>query len=130
MKVPEISKYKKPILIGFGILVVIALLAFGGNEYRKYNETLLNDALNALEDEKQASLKRQDSFISIITDSDYRLSDLEYLLSEKERQNNYLQYKLNEREKNLYILDPVFISNASRTAEYNNRYYKKDSITR
>jgi hypothetical protein len=130
MKVPEISKYKKPILIGFGILVLIALLAFGGNEYRKYNETLLNDALNALEDEKQASLKRQDSFISIITDSDYRLSALEYLLSEKEIQNNYLYAKLKKRERDLLTRDTSFINNARRIADYTNRYYTQNDTTR
>ena len=112
------------------ILVVLALLAFSGNEYLKQNKSLLEAAQTALADEKEASLKREDSFKLIITDSDYRLSDLEYLLSEKQRQNNYLYSKLKQREKDLLVRDTVFISNAERIAEYTNRYYKKDDSIR
>lgn len=113
MQVPDISKYKKPILIGFAILVVLALLAFGGNKYRKYNKTLLKQAQNALEEQKQASLKREDSLNLLIIEGKTEADEYRILWQDAEIRNartfRNLKKRINENKK----IDTSFVNNAN-----------------
>jgi len=116
-----LKKYKN-IIIGFLVALIIGFLIFKGNAYKNSYKTLLDDL-------QEQSDKKIDSLFLIIKNSDKKILELNQSISEKRAQNNYLQSKLNQREKDLYIRDTVFISNANRSAKYINRYYKKnDSI--
>jgi len=122
------QKYKN-IIIGVILALAVGFLMFKGNSYYKANKTLLE----TLKNEKDSILKdsriRVDSLKNELSNSDDRLLNLENLLSEKQRQNNYLYGKLKQREKDLLVRDTSFINNAKRISEYTNRYYfKNDSI--
>lgn len=122
------QKYKN-IIIGVILALAVGFLMFKGNSYYKANKTLLE----TLKNEKDSILKdsriRVDSLKNELSNSDDRLLNLENLLSEKQRQNNYLYGKLKQREKDLLVRDTSFINNAKRISEYTNRYYSKnDSI--
>ena len=117
------------IVIGIILVIVLALLLFKGNSYYKSHKSLLNRLILEKDSISEASRVREDSLMGELWESDLRLDELQTQLSDKQRQNNYLYSKLKQREKDLYIRDTVFISNANRSAKYINRYHKKnDSI--
>ena len=124
-----ITQNLKTIAILITVVAILALLAFKGNSYYKSNKTLLNRLIQQKDSISEASRIRVDSLMNDLWDSDLRIDELQTELFNKQRQNNYLYSKLKQREKDLYIRDTVFISNANRSAEYINRYNKKnDSI--
>ena len=122
---------KKPtnIVLIIVLVILLALLVFKGNSYYKSHKSLLNRLILENDSISDASRVREDSLMDELWESDLRLDELQTQLSDKQRQNNYLYSKLKQREKDLYIRDTVFISNANRSAKYINRYNKKnDSI--
>ena len=125
-----ITQNLKTIAILITVVAILALLAFKGNSYYKSNKTLLNRLIQQKDSISEASRIRVDSLMNDLWDSDLRIDELQTELFNKQRQNNYLYSKLKQREKDLYIRDTVFISNANRSAEYINRYNQKNDSTR
>jgi peptidoglycan hydrolase CwlO-like protein len=125
-----LQKNTKNIIIGVILAVAVSFLVFKGNSYYKSYETLLETLKNEKDSILNDSRVRVDSLKSELSNSDDRLFNLENLLSEKQRQNNYLYDKLKQREKDLLVRDISFINNARRIAEYTNRYYSQNDTVR
>ena len=125
-----LQKNTKNIIIGVILAVAVGFLVFKGNSYYKSYETLLETLKNEKDSILNDSRIRVDSLKSELSNSDDRLFNLENLLSEKQRQNNYLYDKLKQREKDLLVRDISFINNARRIAEYTNRYYSQNDTVR
>ena len=125
-----LQKNTKNIIIGVILAVAVSFLVFKGNSYYKSYETLLETLKNEKDSILNDSRIRVDSLKSELSNSDDRLFNLENLLSEKQRQNNYLYDKLKQREKDLLVRDISFINNARRIAEYTNRYYSQNDTVR
>ena len=117
---------KKYALIAAGIIIIIAALIYfnGGSYLDEYNKGIIEEAKKESDSLLQLSYERQDSLISAQWDGEDLADKYKRLWEQSEQRNNVLYRKIANREKELKVIDTVFINNARYISGSVSGFYK------
>lgn len=127
------KKYGNKTVPLWAVLVLLAIIllsaGFTGNHYSKAFKEEMQNQIDQNKAEIKQSKKREDSLIKSSEDQKFLADQLRIDNEKLQLQNNNLYYELQKRNKQIFVMDPDFMSNAKRLAEGSHRFYQQnDSI--
>ena len=124
-------KYKVPLWAVLVLVLVIVLSGvFGGNYfYKDYKEQLQREQ-QKIDSLYNVSKKREDSLMRITQEQKEFADGLRRRNNELRYANNNLYNELKKRNRQIFVIDTAFMSNARRISKSTDRFYKANDTIR